>query len=291
MAFGTLFYAAAAVVQIHLLDRSSEESSLQTDQLIIAAKINALATKDNAAAAQSFAASAQKINEGIGDAVIKLQAQADAMETARRSTDTGAQNALQAAIDNFHQEQRAWVGIDIIPAPIDPKAGGIINQASVTVVAHNSGRTPALGVNISWEMAEDSYGFTDEVPDYDEMMAAKKAARDAMFAQAWESRIARDPANAARLRKEYEAQLDYRSKWEEKEDELNERREVIPPDGTRVINSFWEGNQAGKKLHHLVGRIKYYDVFDPTRGHVTKFCLVRYSDGPFQLCLHGQDMN
>src|ERR1017187_3195084 len=82
----------------------------QTEKLISAANINAGAAKQSAQASRDFADTAGKINAGILDAVGKLDAQAKAMEESRISSESASTRSLTAIIDNFHQEQRAWVG-------------------------------------------------------------------------------------------------------------------------------------------------------------------------------------
>jgi hypothetical protein len=113
MAFGTLFYAGAAIVQICIMRENAQDASSQTDKLIKAAQAQACAAK-------SFAASAANINAGIGTAVDKLNLQADATKKlavqAQRSADT-SQNIFEAA-------NRPYVGVTgIKPIQFDTKTG------------------------------------------------------------------------------------------------------------------------------------------------------------------------
>jgi len=65
-------------------------------------------------------------------------------QTGMEDSATNSRMALQATIDNFHQEQRAWVGpqhLELNPAPIAPE------PFSATMTITNSGKTPALRVN------------------------------------------------------------------------------------------------------------------------------------------------
>ena len=61
VAFGTLFYAGAAVVQVYIMEAAAKATGEQTQKLITQAE-------KNAAAAQSFAASADKIDNAIRNA-------------------------------------------------------------------------------------------------------------------------------------------------------------------------------------------------------------------------------
>ena len=70
VAFGTLFYSGAAVVQVWMFNKSSRQVERQTERLIDAAKTQADAAKemtkaveDQAKYAGEFAASAKSINE------------------------------------------------------------------------------------------------------------------------------------------------------------------------------------------------------------------------------------
>jgi hypothetical protein len=139
----TLVIAGTGIVGILLVIQGGEDTTniaeAAKSQACSARKI-AEASERNATAAEGFAASAGGIKTGIDGAVLKLQAQADKMEDARKSSERNSTNALQATIDNFHQDQRAWVGIESIDAfnlaPTD--------SFKIVFRTRNSGRTPAL---------------------------------------------------------------------------------------------------------------------------------------------------
>jgi len=107
-------------------------------------------------AAKSFAGNSSNINQGIALATTKLQSQADMIDKARKAADTdserslalareNANKSLQATIDNFHQEQRAWLSVKNvqISKPISTS-----ESAQVTIVYGNTGRTPAIDVHL-----------------------------------------------------------------------------------------------------------------------------------------------
>ena len=85
-----LIFAGAVVLFAFLGWRSSKSSSTQTDQLISAAKFQAYASKQNANAAGDFAASSRNINQGIGEAVAKLNIQAQATSDVADATEIQA---------------------------------------------------------------------------------------------------------------------------------------------------------------------------------------------------------
>jgi hypothetical protein len=112
--------------------------------------------KRQACAAQSFAVSAASINSGIGEAVRKLNAQAEASKKLadQALVQAGASKSLaQNAVDtlgnskqSFRDEQRAWVGVQGIA---DSKGFTEKEVWQITVVFFNSGRTPAHNVQVS----------------------------------------------------------------------------------------------------------------------------------------------
>jgi len=147
-----LIFAAAIVSFAFLGWRNAQSTTTQTDQLIQAAKIQAYAAQHNAQAASDFSTSARSINDGIGNAVQRLQAQANATEAARESSVQQSNAALQATIDNFHQEQRAWIGLSGFAVIADQKTMGISTDEGInhmnTAIANllNTGHTPARHV-------------------------------------------------------------------------------------------------------------------------------------------------
>jgi hypothetical protein len=125
MAYFTGVVAVCAVVQSCMLFGSSG----QTDDLIQAAYISAGAARRSAAAAQSFAYTAGKINEGVGNAVGKLERQAGATE-----------RAANTAKESLTEVQRAFVFLSIQKNVISQGDGGV-HRYSVEI--RNSGTTPA----------------------------------------------------------------------------------------------------------------------------------------------------
>ncbi len=117
---------------------NNASTSAQADKLISAAN-------KNAAAAEKFRIAAEGINEGVGNAVIKLQAQADKMDTARQSSEVNSKKALDATIDSFHRDQRAWVSVE--------PATGVPNDSTfkIAIPINNAGRTPATSVMVYFD--------------------------------------------------------------------------------------------------------------------------------------------
>ena len=123
--------------------QNNASTSKQTDQLITAAKINASSTEQiaaaserNATAAENFSGSASHINQGVGDAVKKLNLQAHASKTI-------AEQARKSLLASFRSD-RAWIGVQHFQLlHYDP---GVPVEFTYDLV--NSGKTPALNVRL-----------------------------------------------------------------------------------------------------------------------------------------------
>jgi hypothetical protein len=146
LTFAITFFAAVQWITSWQNNRST---TAQTGQLITAANINSRAAQQiaaaslrNAAAAENFSASADSINTQMGEAVKKLTIQSERIEASRQSSIVESQKALQATIDNFHQDQRAWVGV-----AGNGHINGSIEEGSplkVRIDFQNFGKTPAF---------------------------------------------------------------------------------------------------------------------------------------------------
>lgn len=100
VAFGTMFYAGAAVVQICILKSSSDATSAQNSRLI---------------------------------------QQADRIATAMEASIDRSKAALDASIDSFHLDQRAWVSVKLYTIKLTEKYKPITVEITLT----NTGKTPA----------------------------------------------------------------------------------------------------------------------------------------------------
>jgi hypothetical protein len=139
MIFLTGVIAVSAISTILVSWWSNNAASRQVDRLIGAAN-------RVAGAAEGFSGSASNINGGISSAVEKLSDQATQMESARRSSEASSRSALQATIDGFHNENRAWVGIS---AAIPERLSAEANQSMAFIVGftlRNYGRSAANNV-------------------------------------------------------------------------------------------------------------------------------------------------
>lgn len=136
MSICTIFIALGTVV-------SAVAIGLQLREMIkggLDTKAIAHAAQQQVCAANRFADSADKINAGIGLAVVQLQTQAGKMDKARESEEKNSANNLQSTIDDFHRDQRAWLSAQ--PAVGVPETAPFDINFPIT----NSGKTPATHV-------------------------------------------------------------------------------------------------------------------------------------------------
>jgi hypothetical protein len=237
----------------------------------------------SAQASRDFADTAGRINTGIVDAVKKLDAQAVGIEKARETSLDNAKAALDAANEAMYREQRPWVGIEIVPASPAPGTIGTapgIGLVSYAIVAHNTGKTPA----IDWRAECCEYETKDHnevVPTYSVLHAdIDRHISDPMRERITKGREtlehARDWINQTRV---FEATEEFESK-------------VIAPGGFQQVQSSIEALGNDHKFHYILGQFVYRDVLDPSKMHVTQFCVVTFGNsGSLQLCRTSNDMN
>lgn len=129
-------------------------------------------TKAANAASESLEFSNGNFDRMMQRTIDQTTAQIQSAEAAKDAI-AQAQKSLQASIDNFHQEQRAWVGIQaIICKTCNVRREGLIVDG-VQVVFVNTGRTPALDVTPQvwafWKTTK------DEVPRLEGILAEQKS--------------------------------------------------------------------------------------------------------------------
>ena len=220
--------------------------------------------------------------------------QAILTDKARESSESTAAKSLQATIDTFHREQRPWVSINVL-RPDSPEAAqfrsplsyGISGKFSdsVVVVIRNTGRTPALMLKLLCCKDKEAENI-EAAPNFDDLENKERLDLIAHNRERQQMIIKDNPAAAAQiasmLPKEMEDLIRLQrygntSEW------------VIPPNGTKSFTLTIGSNSM--KYKYAVGKLLYRDDFDRTHDHVTKFCLVKYSQLPLGLCDTGQDMN
>jgi hypothetical protein len=151
----TFVIAATGVIGIVLVIQGGEDT-----------KHIVSATEAQACAARSFAESAGRINTQMEEAVKKLDAQDRAIENSRRSSLYASSKALNATIENFRLEQRAWVSA-IVTMPVFD----FTNENTVKIMISNSGRTFALKTVIRDHISV----ATRELVSFEELNVAKES--------------------------------------------------------------------------------------------------------------------
>lgn len=188
-----------------------------------------------------------------------------------------ASKQLKLTSQQLELDQRPWVAI-YVQGP-NPQPGSNTTVIQESMVTKNTGRTPAVHVHFAC-LEQTLLNFDSPPPD---CYALEK--------NAWEDQF----------RKMYPgiSKKDLRNKVDKKFTETMEAKTdeewVIPPDSTGSLNEgviagFIRGSKANA-LSYMVGVLTYQDVLDKTKIHTTKFCFVKRSDAPIQLCQHEQWMN
>ena len=166
LTFAITFFAA---VQWITSCTSNESNGRQTDQLIAAAKVSAYAAQQNQQASRNFADSARGINEGVDDAVRRLEKQATAVELARETADANARTLLQETASQFREDQRPY--ILLTRSHLEGERTISAQQLILWRVEYaNYGRTPAthfssLGrVFFGSNAKKDAYAYMSNMP-------------------------------------------------------------------------------------------------------------------------------
>lgn len=279
--------------------RSNNESTgRQTDQLITAAKISALASDKNAPAAQNFATTAEKINQDLNRAVDRLNEQASATSDVAKASGVQALFAAQqahassaiaesnrqsavTAYDALYWEQRPWVGVELIQNPT-PMTNFSTPGHEFIVIARNTGRTPAL----KWKeicVAHVS-ALLGRTPDTLDCETLREREFQAEVTAGIAFRMKQDPkSDPAQVRKDME---DF---YSPKDITAPDEGQIIVPEGYKSVN-LGEYRSSDQLQHFRVGKFSYYDTIRPTVEHITAYCVVSFGDGTFRLCDFGQDM-
>jgi hypothetical protein len=247
----TAAVALATIAQAGIAGYSSRSAGkTQTDQFN---QMKSVADRMEGAA-KSFAGNSANINQGISIATDKLQAQANATEAARQSSEKAATLALQAAINSSRQDQRAWIGVrDFVIINFKP-----MERTQVQVLIFNSGKTPALEV-------KGGIRGSDFVPaTWDEMRISAEVARESGLIEMKPHPVI-PPQGPDRL-----------AVWD--------------PDP--ISKTDYDNVMNGTKVDYLVGRVEYRDVYH--RPQWMTFCLriIAQSDKPVIVqCETGNDMS
>ncbi|MGB6690842.1 MAG: hypothetical protein WBE76_23660 [Terracidiphilus sp.] len=177
-----LVIAVFAYMQWHTARSNSDSTAQQTEQLITAAKISAVAAQQNAAAASSFSDSARKIDQGIGNAVDRLNLQAQATSDVANATQAQAASTaslvkagqdqadnLQRQVIDFEAAQAARLIVELTPLEkpgVLKATAGPNDSISIDwdIKATNVGPTIARELNFSgdtYEVAGTDGGYAE----------------------------------------------------------------------------------------------------------------------------------
>jgi hypothetical protein len=265
-----LFTAVLTLVAIEqgiLAWQNSQSSTAQMGKIIDAAN----RIED---AADSFSGSASHINNGVSDAVTKLQTQADELERARRSSESNSERALNATVDNFRLDQRAWLEIRL-STPRDGDTAGLktgdsapLSDERIHSLITNSGKTPAkdiVAVIATWTRFGDFPPEEAEARWFEKIIALRKEHKlDFLRPGQGLANIARDaPASLWPPGRNYRDQVGI--------PELDNVGVIAPGDSGYELP---ELGSLATILSIVYGEITYKDIYHKT--HTTRFCFMRH---------------
>jgi hypothetical protein len=239
---------------------NNSATSVQTDKLIAAANINALAAKKiaaasetNAKAAQDFAADAGLINKSIGDAVGQLQAQAS--QTSR---------SANIANETLRRSQRPWVNAEsFTPTSVTlPPAGKF--HVYGDLVMKNTGTSVATDGWVQMVATPNTGEFLVKNWDQpckivDQAMSGSRAAAAKGLGDTWPIGFVLAPNQQTRMRM---GSGDANDMIEEK---IRKAMLFATPDQDPKSGQFY-----------LLGCARYKDQFGTP--HTTRFCFVYLND-------------
>jgi hypothetical protein len=201
---------------------------------------------------------------------------------AQQSAAIASQNSVKATRDAMYAEQRPWVGIEqVSPASLPPN---ILSSKSpsttVIIVAHNTGRTPAIRWRMECCEAVDQDGFDPIPPDYDTLH--KDVGRG--FTPQLRESIRSHPERAERLRETWRENQASAHAYIARRDQ-----ETIIPNGYHTLD-ITTTRPNDHRRHFQIGKLVHFDTIDPAQEHVTNFCLWQLGNSPIMVCTFGQDM-
>jgi hypothetical protein len=193
-----------------------------------------------------------------------------------------AQQSLEAAINQFHLDQRAWVGFHEINPSVSITRES--NTIGFDISAKNTGKTPAR--NMTVEVIVIGMAVKDDPPT-------------------WEYMDRRARENASRTReaiKKAEEQLGHTIQADIPKSLMAVSKDVLAPGATRIISTLKvnTGPPDPKQpfleriIRYTFVRIRYSDVFDVTKIRETKICLqyLAGSEAPaIRSCATGNSMD
>jgi len=206
-----------------------------------------------------------------------------------------AEKSFKATVDQFHMDERAWVGVDSLESPGASIDDARIEIRSITVTIHNSGKTPALKASINCCIPI-LRKWGDSIPEYDQVVndaAADTAKFDKMEREAIADITKNHPPNGndiLRKIREGRSNDSQRVKMFTANDHVRTGI-ALPPSGSPYKIELNEADSEPASItterqvhpgitehHHeafilyLLGKITYNDVFHGSKQHATKFC-------------------
>jgi hypothetical protein len=290
-----LAYAAASIFQVLEMQRQTAQLYRQAEIENAGASHRAVEmdrqlkiARQQAEAAFGQAGAAAENAKAAENNVVAVRKGIE--ESSKRSKE-----ALDATIHNFHQEQRAWVGV----IGVNTQGGVADNNSfafqSVQVIVRNSGKTPAL--KISGECCMYLTRKSDDpIPDYDSEVRESEKKLVEFGKQRHrqiEERIRQHPEMAV----EFGDYLKHFDEMHSSRTNFLHQGGVLAPEVTQSINlvplmkfdtvqlpTSAETAMPIRFTIYILGKITYNDIFMDTPRRSTKFCLMRAGGTSLVIC-------
>ena len=143
VAAGTIIYAAAAIVQIYIMNKNAKDSSAQVESLV--GTTNEAIKAAVKASSESLNKSIDQNKDALGAALAQsknsLEASIAQGKASMEASTAQSKTALDVSIEASRNDQRAWLSIGNLRVVKEPVIGEMF---SVVYSISNSGKTPAM---------------------------------------------------------------------------------------------------------------------------------------------------
>jgi hypothetical protein len=204
MAFGTLFYAAAAVFQIWLMQQNAKDSAAQVDRLVDATNkaISSSVAAGDASTEKALKGSRESVDAALAYNQGELRKILEQNRGALEASVTQSQASLNNTLAISQLDQRAWVGVAEFAT-----VGGTESfedgkrtfaYKTVQIAIRNSGKTPA--VNLGAVTLQTTRDWGEKIGDYDAVVEESNRERQGASSKMLEDMIRRFPDHADEFR-------------------------------------------------------------------------------------------
>jgi len=197
-------------------------------------------------------------------------------------------------LDAMRIDQRAWVSVVGINTENGTVTDHTLKIDSVNIGIHNSGKTPAIKMG-SVEFLSVTRPLSDPIPDYDIESKAINERLDERFEslkrEKMESLKRQNPEMVEKyMAMEKKNEDEWKARMASAGKQFIQNSGVVAP-GVTIILKFGQDYRWDLRTKddvwmsgYILGKFTYHDVFDGTKLHTTKFCLMNAGATQFSIC-------